>query len=78
MKKNISKSPLISVYITNYNYGNYLKKSINSVLGQSLQNFELIIIDDNSNDNSKRVLKNYLSNSKIIVIFNKKNWFKSK
>ena len=72
MKKNISKSPLISVYITNYNYGNYLKKSINSVLGQSLQNFELIIIDDNSNDNSKRVLKNYLSNSKIIVIFNKK------
>ena len=56
VKKN-SKSPLVSVYITNYNYGRFLKKSIDSVLNQTLQNFELIIIDDNSTDNSKKILQ---------------------
>ena len=44
---------LITVYITNYNYGKYIKRSIESVLGQNISNYELIIIDDGSNDNSK-------------------------
>ena len=71
VKKN-SKSPLVSVYITNYNYGRFLKKSIDSVLNQTLQNFELIIIDDNSTDNSKKILQNYINDPKTIIIFNKK------
>jgi len=40
--------PLVTVYITNHNYGSYLKRAIQSVLNQTFKNFELIIIDDGS------------------------------
>ena len=36
--------PLVTVYITNYNYGQFIKKAINSVLNQTFKNYELIII----------------------------------
>ena len=42
----------ITVYITNYNYGQFIKKAINSVLNQTEQDFEIILIDDGSTDNS--------------------------
>ena len=45
---------LISIYITNYNYGRYLDQAIKSVFKQTYKKIELIIIDDNSQDNSKR------------------------
>ena len=47
---------LITVYITNYNYENYIKKAIDSVLNQSFQDFELLIIDDGSTDSSKSII----------------------
>ena len=40
------KNIKITVYITNYNYGLYIEKSINSVLNQDIRNFEILIIDD--------------------------------
>ena len=64
-----NKLPLVTVYITNHNYGKYLKESIESVLNQSFKDFELIIIDDGSNDNSKEILQLYENNSKIKVIY---------
>ena len=51
--------PIITVYITNYNYGTYIKKAINSVLNQSYENIDLIIIDDASTDSSKKIIKKY-------------------
>ena len=53
----MSKS-LVTIYITNYNYEDYLAESIESVLSQSYKNYELIIIDDGSTDGSRNVLKN--------------------
>lgn len=50
MREIYKKEPLVTVYITNHNYGRFLQKAIESVLGQTLQNFELIIIDDGSTD----------------------------
>ena len=44
----IKANPLITVYITNFNYGKFVKKAINSVLNQTFKNYELIIIDDGS------------------------------
>lgn len=67
----LNNLPKITVYITNYNYGKYLGKSINSVLRQTFKDFELIIIDDGSNDNSKKILKNYFKNKKIKIIIQK-------
>ena len=63
-KKQKIYSPLITVYITNYNYSKYLKKSINSVISQSYRNFELIIIDDGSTDSSKSIIEK-IKSSKI-------------
>lgn len=66
-----TKSPLITVYITNHNYGNYIDQSIRSVLNQTLKNFELIIIDDGSNDNSKKIIKKYKNKKNIKIILQK-------
>ncbi len=60
---------LISVYICNYNYDQFLDESIQSVLNQSYKNYELIIIDDGSTDNSKKIINNYQTNKKIRVFY---------
>ncbi len=62
-------NPLITVYITNYNYEKYVKQSIDSVLSQTLQDFELIIIDDGSTDNSRDIIEEYRAHEKVIIIY---------
>lgn len=62
-------NPLVTVYITNYNYEKFLRQSIESVLNQSLQDFELIIIDDGSKDGSKAIIEEYRTNEKISIIY---------
>lgn len=61
--------PLLTVYITNYNYGQYIQQAIESVLTQNFQDFELLIIDDGSTDNSSLVIESYANNPKIKVIY---------
>lgn len=61
--------PLVTVYITNYNYGRYVRQAIESVLAQSLQDFELIIIDDGSTDDSRAVISQYEGTPKVRTIF---------
>ena len=58
--------PLITIYITNHNYGKFISKSVESVLNQTFKNFELIIIDDGSTDNSINIIKKYYNNNKNI------------
>ncbi len=61
--------PLISVYLVNYNYGRFVEQAIESVLQQTFQDFELIIIDDGSSDNSREIIEPYARNEKIMTIF---------
>ena len=49
----------VTVYITAYNYGKYIEKAIESVLGQKYDDWELIIINDGSTDNTKDILACY-------------------
>ena len=63
---------LITVYITNYNYGNFLQKSIQSVIEQNYKNFKLIIIDDASTDDSDEILKKFKFNRGVKLVLNKK------
>lgn len=64
-----TQQPLVSVYITNYNYAKYIRTSIESVLNQTLQNFELLIIDDGSTDNSKDIIEEYRDQPGISIIY---------
>ena len=56
--------PFFSVVIPTYNRENIIKKAIDSVLSQSFQDFEIIIIDNGSTDNTKQFIKSY-SHAKI-------------
>lgn len=51
--------PKVTVWIPSYNHGLYLAKTIESVLGQSLQDFELLIVDDGSTDNSLEIARSF-------------------
>ena len=51
-------SPLVSVIIPNYNHAKFLDERIQSVLNQTYQNFEVIILDDKSTDNSVELSTN--------------------
>ena len=70
MKDKKNKKNLVSVIIANYNNGKYVERSINSILNQTYKNFKIIVVDDNSSDNSINVIKKY--NKKIKLIQNKK------
>jgi glycosyltransferase involved in cell wall biosynthesis len=59
-------NPIFSVVLPNYNHGNYLKDSIDSVLRQDFHNWELLIIDNFSTDNSDKVISSY-NDSRISV-----------
>ncbi len=64
---------MISVLITNYNKAKFLKKTINSVRKNNFKDFEIIVFDDFSKDNSLDILKNFKN---IKLIRNKKKKFK--
>ena len=63
----------IDIIIPNYNNGEFLDKSIRSVIKQSFRNWRIYIVDDNSNDNSRSILKKYKNNKKIKLYYLKKN-----
>ena len=61
----MGKGPLISILMPVYNEEKFIIKSINSILDQSYKNFELIIIDDFSTDNSYQICKDFLIKKKL-------------
>lgn len=63
------REPLVTVYITNHNYGRYVRQAVESVLAQSMQDFELLIIDDGSTDDSRAVISAYEGHPKVRIIF---------
>lgn len=68
--KNKDKSILFSVLIANYNNGVYIKEAIESVLRQSHSNWEIILVDDASSDNSWEILQAYKDHSQIFLYRN--------
>jgi glycosyltransferase involved in cell wall biosynthesis len=66
--------PLFSVLIANYNNGKYIDEAIESVLNQTYQNWEIIIVDDASTDNSMEILSKYQQESRFRIYENDINY----
>lgn len=68
------KVPLVSVVVPNYNYARYLDARLTSILNQTFQDFELILLDDASTDNSLEILDKYKNNLHVShLVVNEQN-----
>ncbi len=77
MEKKLSPSPtnkaLVSVIIPSYNHGQYITCAIDSVFQQTHKNWELIIVDDGSTDNTHEILQPYRKHPRIRVVLHHEN-----
>lgn len=68
------KRPAVSVIVPNYNHAAFLTRRIESVLNQTMDNFEVIILDDASTDGSREVIKQFAAQDpRIRTVFNDHN-----
>ncbi len=67
-------NPAISVIMTAYNTEKYIKEAIESILNQTFKDFEFIIVDDGSTDNTRLIIEEYAKKDRRIkILYNKKN-----
>lgn len=64
-----AKRPFISVLVTSYNYEKYIRQTLDSILAQRYKNYEVIIVDDGSTDNSVNVIKEYVNKYKNFHLY---------
>ena len=69
----MDNSSLVSVIIPCYNCEKYIAEAIESILNQSYNNIELIIVDDCSTDNSLIIIEKYINNKNVVIIKNSTN-----
>jgi glycosyltransferase involved in cell wall biosynthesis len=65
--------PLFSIIIPTYNRGHLIAKTVDSVLAQTCKDYEIIVIDDKSTDNTYEVLQPYIKNQSIRYFLNEQN-----
>lgn len=65
--------PAISIIVPNYNHARFLRRRIDCILAQTFQDFELILLDDCSNDDSRSILREYASDPRVQLEFNAVN-----
>ena len=63
-----SANPKVSIIILSYNQDAYIKKAIDSVIHQTYTNLEIIISDNGSTDSSKKIIKSYLDDKRVIFL----------
>ena len=68
-----TNNPFFSVIIPVYNVGKYLEECLESLLNQTLENIEIICINDGSTDNSLSILYEYRKKDKRVIVVNKSN-----
>lgn len=68
-----TNAPTVSVIIPNYDHARFLRRRIDSVLGQTYRDFEVIFLDDCSTDESRSIITEYADNPRVRIEFNEKN-----
>ena len=57
--------PQVSIIVPNYNHGRFIEERLDSIFNQTFQDFEVILLDDCSTDNSVEILKKYAQNPQV-------------
>lgn len=67
-------APRVSVIVPNYNHAAYLERRLQTILKQTFQDFEIVILDDASTDGSRAVIERYRGHGKVAaIVYNKHN-----
>ena len=69
----VSKQPLVSIVVPIYNVAPYLPRCLDSILSQTYKNFEAILVNDGSTDDSRKICEEYARKDKRLILTNKKN-----
>lgn len=69
----MNSSRLVSIIVPIYNVEKYFTKCLESLINQTYQNIEIILVDDGSTDNSKAICDNYAQKDKRIIVIHKMN-----
>lgn len=64
-------NPLVTIAIPSYNHAKYIGETIQSALDQTFQDFEILIVDDSSTDNTLEIIKKF-TDSRIRLIVSEK------
>lgn len=64
-----SDSPRVTVYVVSHNYGRYLRQAIDSALAQTVEDVQVIAIDDGSTDESRAIIESYIGTPRFTPIF---------
>ncbi len=67
------QKPVVSVIVPNYNHGRYLPERLSSIFSQTFRDFEVIILDDGSSDNSLEVVEQYREHADVRIVRNERN-----
>ena len=66
--------PTVSVIVPNYNHAAFLRQRVDSILSQNYQDFEVLLLDDCSSDNSHEVIESYRNHPKVRrIVYNEQN-----
>ena len=70
----IPTDPLVSVIVPTFNQEKYLKQCLNSISEQTYRNIEVIIVDDGSNLETKKIIREFATLNQVHVIENSSNF----
>ena len=65
--------PLVSIVVPAYNVEKYIKKCVDSLLNQTYENIEIIIVNDGSTDNTSKIIRNNFFDEQKVIILEKSN-----
>jgi len=71
-RSDVSEQPLVSVIVASFNYERYIRRTLQSILDQTIANFEIVVVDDGSTDGSLEIVRSF-DDARIRLFVNERN-----